>query len=199
MRIGIYSGTFDPIHEGHLLLAEVACEQFGLDKVVFIPEQKPRNKQPVASYKNRAEMIELAIESCENPHVVSPTNNLRSHTVNGLMKHLNQTFPDDEYVLVMGGDVFSRVAEWGRKDDEDGSLSDMSNQVSFIVGLKGANEATKLAKLSELHGLNASFIEVPLAKLSSTRVRQALLDGDKQVFGLNDDVAGYISKNNLYI
>lgn len=197
MRIGIYSGTFDPIHEGHILFAQVASEQFGLDKVLLIPEAKPRFKQDVTSIGHRQRMSELAaLDNTSEIQVVSIAG-LPSHTINGVLREVYQLFPEDEYFIMLGSDVFKNVGAWGDRDDEDGSVKHIADNVGFIVGINNMAELPDLEKLAGEHSLNAQFVEPPLVAVSSRKIREAISKG-REPYGLNDNVIKYIEFENLY-
>lgn len=197
MRIGIYSGTFDPVHEGHILFAEIVCEQFTLDKVLIIPEQSPRYKSDVTSIKHRLNMLQLATSSTENDIEPISFKNLENHTVNGLLSEIYTQFPDDEYFIVMGSDVFKGIESWGSRQDEDGAISDIAESIGFIVGINSLSDHKSLKEIADSNNLNTRFIEVPAANISSSNIRQAI-SRQERPRGVNDLVLRYIDENQLY-
>jgi nicotinate-nucleotide adenylyltransferase len=197
MSIGIYSGTFDPVHEGHILFAQVAIEQFGLDKVLMIPEMQPRQKDNVAEVEDRTNMIVIAAQTVEG--AIEPLNldDQPSHTVEGVFSKIYELYPDDEYFLLMGADVFEGIKSWGSENKLDGRVEDIAKNVGFVVGVLSTDDLPKLQKISDDIGLNTRFIEVPIPNISSSKIRTAIASG-AQARGLNDDVEEYIKTNNLY-
>lgn len=195
MKLGIYSGTFDPIHEGHVLFAQVACEQFGLDEVIFIPEEAPRYKDGVQDVISRRAMIKLA--TADFPNMQLFEHNEPSHTIEGVISAVVNDYPDDEYFIIMGSDVYKGIPKWGTRDDERGAAADIKDSVGFIVGLENIEELKELEKVQELTGLNTRFLESPLSKLSSRNIRRAIKSGDEPK-GLNDDVKEFIKQSKIY-
>ncbi len=199
MRIGIYSGTFDPIHEGHVLFTQVAVEQFGLDKVLVLPEPKPRYKDGASDIDHRISMCRLALIGSESSVLVEQTEDSPAHTVGGIVEYLFEKYPDDDYFIMMGSDVFEGAEKWGQRDDEDGSIADLAAKVGFIVGIDNPEKETELQAISERLNLNTRFVYLPLAGLGSRDIRDKLASGDTPpIPGLNDEVYDYIKPNHLY-
>lgn len=197
MRIGIYSGTFDPIHEGHILFAHVACEQFGIEKILLLPEPKPRYKENVTDIEKRIEMCQLASLGVESEiHTLAYMAN-QQHTINGLLSDVAEDYPEDEYYILMGSDVFRRAPSWGERDDEDGTLADIANSVGFIIGVQSINEVAELKEISQELGLNVRYVEIPLPNLASSKIREKFAARQEPI-GLNDEVTRYIKQNKLY-
>lgn len=196
MRLGIYSGTFDPIHEGHILFAQVAIEQFGLDEVVFLVEEKPRYKQTVTAVEHRQAMLRLATADQSLMHLfdheLEP-----SHTFEGVLNEMTRHYPDDEYYLVMGGDVFQHIAKWGERSDERGSVQQVGHAIGFIVGVTEHDQLQQLTSIQEALNLNVRFIEAPLGSISSRVIRQRIKEKNHAI-GLDADVQRYIQANQLY-
>ena len=199
MRIGIYSGSFDPIHEGHVLFAQVSAEQFGLDKVLLLPEPQPRYKESVTDIEHRQRMCELATISNSSEIQTVVFDDLPHHTINGVLRHVYEMHPEDEYFILMGSDVFRHIEKWGERDDEDGSIADISGNIGFIVGIEKMSELAELKEISEKLGLNARYVEPPLMALSSRKIRERIKEGSSvEVAGVNDDVGRYIKLESLY-
>ena len=114
-RIALFGGTFDPVHYGHLLLAEVAREQCDLDEVWFVPAAVPPHKQEieVTSGEARAEMIELAVAG--NPGILVSRFELErggvSYTVDTLRRFREET-PDAELFFLLGADMLHDLPNW---------------------------------------------------------------------------------------
>ena len=115
-RVGIMGGTFDPIHIGHLMLAECAYEQFQLEKIMFMPSGNPphkRNRTDGASDEQRTEMVRLAI--ADNVRFVLDTEEMErkglSYT-NETLRRLNEKHPDTDYYFIIGGDSLMAFDTW---------------------------------------------------------------------------------------
>ena len=115
MRIGVFGGTFDPVHLGHLILAEQCREQARLDEVWFIPSGRPPHKQRhgITPFRHRAEMLQLAIAG----HPAFRINELEnerpglSYTVDTL-DELKKGHPSAEWFLLLGSDTLAEMHEW---------------------------------------------------------------------------------------
>jgi nicotinate-nucleotide adenylyltransferase len=115
MRIGVFGGTFDPVHQGHLILAEQCRQRGRLDRVLFVPAARPPHKHehPLTPFAQRVEMLTLAIagqpafaiDECEKERP-GP-----SYTVDTL-RQLHRDHPDDELVLLLGSDSLTDLAGW---------------------------------------------------------------------------------------
>lgn len=197
MRIGIYSGTFDPIHEGHVLFVDVVSEQFGIDRVLLIPEPEPRYKNNVTPVMQRLRMAELGVQSADADVRALLLPETKNHTIKGVLRQVYELFPEDEYFILMGGDVFKHVGKWGERDDEEGSIKDIADSVAFVVGIDNMAQLPELQKIADELNLNVRFIEVPIAGLSSRKIRQSIADG-KPATGLSDSVQRFIEGEKLY-
>ncbi|MBQ9454057.1 MAG: nicotinate-nucleotide adenylyltransferase [Thermoguttaceae bacterium] len=200
MRLGIYGGTFDPIHFGHLLLAETARETLGLDRVLFVPAKIPPHKQGkyLTSEEHRVAMIRLALRG--NPAFKLELFELRQNAVSYTvytLEYLRRKYPNDELFLLMGEDMLRIFPDWyepkricelatlaliGRSGQEIGNLS-------FLKGL---------ATRERLRQIRASRVPMPAVAFSSTEIRERVKAGKSVKFWLPDSVRKYIEKNNLY-
>ena len=116
MRVGILGGTFDPIHTGHLLIAESARQHLGLDRVIFIPAGQPWMKEylPISDARHRIEMARLATED-NLRFVVSDAEVLRegpTYTVETLAELRDRLLPDTEVFLILGSDAINELPRW---------------------------------------------------------------------------------------
>lgn len=185
------------MHEGHVLFAQVASEQFGLDKVLILPEVKPRYKDNVTEALHREAMIQLAVMSADADLELLSLPEIESHTIAEVIARVHELFPDDEYYMLMGSDVFRTVPTWGSRDDEMGSIADIADKVGLIVGIQSMAEIAELKDIATQEKLNVRFIESPLNALSSRKIR-ADIAGGKFAHGLNDNVIKYINEQKLY-
>src|SRR5688572_27140829 len=105
MKIGIYSGTFDPIHLGHVAFAKEALKQCGLEKVYFLVEPRPRRKQGVKALEHRQAMVELAI--AKEPALGSIILDHARFSVRQTLPVLQARFEGSEIVFLMGDDMLA--------------------------------------------------------------------------------------------
>ncbi|HEY3290878.1 MAG TPA: nicotinate (nicotinamide) nucleotide adenylyltransferase, partial [Anaerolineae bacterium] len=114
-KIGLIGGTFDPPHIGHLIIAEQACTQLGLEKVWFAPVGQPPHKsiQHVSAIEHRVEMTRLAIQ--DNPHFMlslADVNRPAPHYITHLFEILVRQYPLVEWYLIVGSDSFAELPNW---------------------------------------------------------------------------------------
>lgn len=186
MSIGIFSGTFDPVHEGHVLFALSACDQFGLSKVLFLPEKSPRRKKPVASYDQRVDMLRAALSNYVNLDVFESESD--QHTINTTLAELSEHIGESKPTLLMGADVFEFVPSWV----EDSELDGLMERVEFLVALRTEDDGEVVIPLANEVDADAQFMPAPINSVSSTLIRS----GKKRY--LDDLVVDYIDRNNLY-
>lgn len=201
MKIGIYGGTFNPIHRGHLTAADAAAQVLGLDKILLIPDAIPPHKtMPAgsASGEDRLAMVQLATADLAVPAEVLDMELCRtgkSYTSDTL-RQLRQQYPEDELWLLMGSDMFLSFETW----HEPESICRMAGLAAFSRTESSEEEAFARQKerLERLYGAhiitlrNRHVIEV-----SSTQVRESLRAGDGARF-LPAAVYGYILRKGLY-
>lgn len=184
-KVGVYPGTFDPVHNGHVAFAQAAIDRLSLDGVYILPERNPR-KTRVTSYAHRLSLLELALE----PHGDIRVLELPSErfTIESTLPEIQALLPDAELVFLIGSDIVPRLAEWPDID----RLLDLCE---LVVGLRSNdNQETITAQLTRL-GRHARFVLVdsPKSDHASSEVRSI---GKHDT--LDPSVASYIKENNLY-
>jgi len=188
MKIGIFSGTFDPVHDGHLWLAKKALD-LGLDKVVFVPETSPRRKSSVISLEKRVDMLKAVVGDNLGFEILAT--NEDSHTVDGvldaLQKHFNE---DDVYTVILGADTFEHLPQW------DG-VQKLIEEVDFIVALRTEDDGELAVEVAEKLHIKPQMIVSEFPNLSSSKVRETIAKGE-QVENVNGVVYDYIKANKLY-
>jgi nicotinate-nucleotide adenylyltransferase len=191
-------GTFDPIHYGHLVTAEAARTEYGLDTVLFVPSGRPPHKlnAPISDAKHRYLMTVLA--TLTNPHfdvsrvdIDRPCNTYTVDTLVDLKSHM----PDAEFWFITGADALAEIVTW--KD-----AARLMQMCRFIGATRpGYSLDTVRPEAGEFyreyHG-NFSFLEVPALAISSTDVRNRVKSGRSIRYLVPETVAYYIMKNGLY-
>ena len=198
-RVGIMGGTFDPIHIGHLVIAELVRDEFSLDKVVFIPAAEPPHKlnQKVTRAEHRYVMTEMAIAS--NPHFEISDIEMRrtgpSYTINTMTELVKDFGDDNDFYFIVGADSILDLPNWDRVDD-------LLNLCHFVgtsrPGCIVDMEKMK-AELGEIAGEKIHIIETPELEISSTDIRRRLSKGTSIKYIVPAEVEEYIYKNKLYI
>jgi nicotinate-nucleotide adenylyltransferase len=187
-RIGIYSGTFDPIHEGHIAFALAAQQACSLDEVVFVPEPQPRGKTGVTDLVHRTAMIQRAIGT--HPKLRAVTLRSSRFTLNNTLPELQHIFADAELSLLMGSDIARNLHLWQGLE----KLSD----VQLIIGLR--QHDTKEELTSVVHAVTSPydirFALVPARAATAHASSSTARSGD--VGHLPAGVRQYIQQNNLY-
>ncbi len=191
-RIGIYSGTFNPVHSGHVAFALQAMQVAGLDMIYFMPERRPRHKHQVEHYGHRVAMIRRALRPHPKLEVLE-TDDV-SFTVNRTHRRLGLHFKDAQLVYLIGSDVAMHIGTW------ENSHKLLSNS-ELIVGIR-ANDTTgsvhsHLATLPIAHN-RLHVLDSSAAHISSKEVRQGLRER-RYVSGLLSSVAHYSNNNWLYV
>jgi nicotinate-nucleotide adenylyltransferase len=207
MKLGIFGGTFNPIHNGHLRVAEEVRYGCGLDRIIFIPSGSPSLKtSEIADAKHRYKMTCLATESNPNfmmsdieMHSVS-----KSYTINTVEK-LNAMYPADKLYLIMGIDVFLDLPAW-REPERLVSL------ISFIIMTRPGftTDQLKSSPFFDSSGVAgpgvyclkggriAAVAPVTACYIASTTIRQLLREGKSIKYLLPDVVEQYIESAGLY-
>ncbi len=178
-RIGVYSGTFDPVHAGHIAFATAARTACGLDKIVFLPEARPRGKQHVTDISHRIALLERA--TSDVPYLqVTQLSSLR-FTVQATLPELRALFKDAAFTLLVGSDVALKLQHW---PGADALLRDMS----LAIGLRAGGNENYIKEILP----SATIIKTGQWHMASSQVRS----GNSHFF--NPAVAAYISENALY-
>ncbi|CAO1652184.1 nicotinate-nucleotide adenylyltransferase [Salinibacterium sp. NYA9b] len=187
-RVGIMGGTFDPIHNGHLVAASEAQLQFDLDQVVFVPTGKPWMKDTVTSGEHRYLMTVIATAANPGFNVsrVDLEREGATYTIDTL-RDMRKTYPDADLFFITGADAVAQIMEW--KDvDEVWTLA------HFIAVSRPGHALT----ISGLPEQGVSSLEVPALAISSTDCRNRVSRGYPVWYLVPDGVVQYIAKHHLY-
>jgi nicotinate-nucleotide adenylyltransferase len=187
MKIGILGGTFNPIHIGHLILAEEAREKIGLDKIVFVPAYLPPHKDnsDIAKAAARLEMARLATKGNKN-FVVSDVEikrNGRSYTIDTI-REFKTKYPHDDLYFIIGSDLLKYLAEW--KD-----LNEIIKMVKFIAATRPGYPLEKLPSY-------ISTVAIRAVDVSGFEIRQAVRENKSFRYLIPEAVYRYIIKKGLY-
>lgn len=194
MRTGIMGGTFNPVHNAHLLVAETAKEEYGLDRVIFITGGNPPHKSSEVSAKHRFNMTRLAIEgngSFEDDDF-EINRSEKSYTVNTL-EYLKNKYPGDELFFIIGEDSLEDLPQWYEPER-------ILEMCSLLVFPRTSHE-TLLGTLKEMRkkfGNNIFPLSAPIMEISSTDIRKRIRDTKSVKYMLPDKVIEYINNNHLY-
>ena len=188
MKIGLFGGSFDPVHHGHLIVGQAAAEALGLDELRFVParEQPFKLGQHAAPAADRAAMLELAVQgaprlSVERLELERPG---PSYTVDTL-RALVARHPGAALTLLLGADAARELEDW----HEAGALPGLARIVVFARGSTAVPDSR----------LIAGVVEVPRIEISATEIRRRVRAGLPIRFWVPDAVAGYVAGHRLYL
>lgn len=196
-RIGIFGGTFNPPHIGHLVCAQEALVQLGLDRVVLMPVSVPPHKEvpddPGADV--RLEMCRLAVARDERLDVsdLEVARGGRSFTVDTL-REIHARNPGDDLTFIVGGDMARSLPAWR---EPEALLSLATLGVAERAGAVREDIAARLASLHEDEG-RVRFFDMPRIDVSSSFLRRRVSEGKPIRYYVRDEVAQFIGARRLY-
>lgn len=201
LKVGIMGGTFNPIHEGHLMIAHAARRAAGLDRVIFLPSGQPPHKQnqQLASVISRLNMTILAVNGYEG-FEASDMEVLRegtTYTVDTLQE-LKKKHPDVEWYYIIGADSLFQLHTWRMPDKIAELLGDGGMIVVPRPGTNTDGLRAEAEKLRKSIGLRTLIAEEGGPDISSTEIRERLLRGETVAGMLPQPVAEYIMRHGLY-
>jgi nicotinate-nucleotide adenylyltransferase len=193
-RVGVMGGTFDPIHHGHLVAAEEARWQFGLDRVVFVPTGQPWQKPAgVSDAEDRYLMTVIATAS--NPafsvsrlEIDSPR---PTYTVDTLRRLRSELSPDVRLFFVTGADAVLQILTW-KDPDEVLALAEL------IAATRPGHDLADLAEKVPAAAGRVHPMRIPALAISSTEIRARVAAGAPIQYLVPEGVARYIEKRGLY-
>lgn len=196
-RIGIYGGTYNPPHIGHMRAAEYAIQALALDRLLLIPTGVSPHKEMAAgaSSADRLQMLRLSAEGIERAEVsdIEIRREGRSYTVDTL-RAIREKSPDSELFLLMGTDMFLSFMTWREPE----TILKLATLAVFCRGEKGEQARIDAQKASlEAMGARVELVENPITAISSTDLRRMLIFGCADPF-LMPGVGDYIREKGLY-
>lgn len=195
-RVGVFAGTFDPIHNGHLAFAQAALKT-GLDKVYFLVEPRPWRKQGVRALEHRRAMVDLSIKN--NKKLGSIYFEKARLTPTEALPQLQQRFKGAEIVLLFGGDVVNymidHLAEWPQ-------VEKLAESTSLLIAARQHDQKIIEEKLQVIRNIQGiaflyEFLNESLPIVSSSHMRQQLKAG-RIPTDMPATVVDYAQQNNLY-
>ncbi|NLE60865.1 MAG: nicotinate-nucleotide adenylyltransferase [Planctomycetes bacterium] len=197
----LYGGSFNPIHNGHLIIARAATEQLGIERTILIPSAAPPHKanSDLASPEDRLEMVRLAIAG-EPGFEVSDIELHRqgpSYTILTIEAYRRELGSDVQLYWLIGGDTLPELGTWYRV----GELVDLCR---IVTASRPGFEAPDLSPLltvltpAQIERLRGGMIKTPLVDISATQVRQRVREGQSLSGLVPDRVAEYVLRHGLY-
>ena len=197
-RVGIMGGTFNPIHFGHLIIAEAAYEAYNLDEVLFVPSGISYMKDPaeVLDAKKRVHMTGLAIE--DNPHFALSTIEIdrdgNSYSYETL-ETLRKQNPNTEYYFLVGSDTLFALETWKHPEI---LLPSCTILVAVRNGVPMEKMQEQASYLEKKFGGSIKLLTTPNIEISSTDIRKRLAENRNVKYFLPDSVLDFINKYDLY-
>lgn len=191
-RIGIYAGTFDPVHSGHVAFALQAAQAADLEKVYFLPERRPRAKPQVEHFGHRVAMLRQALKPHPQLELLEMTD--ANFSVNRTLPRLRRRFSSEHLVFLMGSDVAKHIAEWPE-------ASSLLKDAELVIGIRSRDKRDELRHTVEDWPARPSSVVMFNSfapAVSSGIVREALRSG-RAAPGLLTSVERYSGRNWLYV
>jgi nicotinate-nucleotide adenylyltransferase len=186
--IGLFGGSFDPVHHGHLIVAQVAAERLALDSLRFLParEQPFKQGRHGTSPEHRAKMLSLAVSKAPGFAVerIELDRPGPSYTVDTL-EELHRREPQEKFVLLLGADAATDLPTWHEAE----RIPELARVVAF------ARPGSRLPTSAFV----SQVIEVPAIDISATEVRRRISGGQSIRYWVPDVVAEYIARHRLYL
>ena len=186
MNIAIFGGTFDPVHNAHLIVAREAADRFSLDKVLFVTASQPPHKSATeTSYEDRLAMVKIAC-ACDPRFEASRIEacNRTSYSFHTIQQIRSSLSPGDRLFFLIGADAFAEIATWYR-------AANVLTAVDFIVVTRPGHDYNTPPN-AQVHRLDTLALPV-----SSSDIRDKLARGEPAP-ELPSDVLDYIQRRRLY-
>jgi nicotinate-nucleotide adenylyltransferase len=200
MRLGVFGGTFDPVHTGHLILAEQCREQARLDRVLFVPAARPPHKQetPLTPFRQRVEMLELAVAGqpafrIDELESDRPGPSFTVHT----LEELHRGHGEDEYFLLLGSDTLHDLKHWYQPER-------IAELAGFLVVLRpdwpafSEEELAASLNVRDRAAIRFHLVQTPLIDISSRDIRRRVAEGRSIRYLLPRGVEAYVHDKHLY-
>lgn len=199
MKIGIMGGTFDPIHNGHLMLGEYAYRQFDLDLIWFMPNGNPPHKSNdsiESQTKHRVEMVKRAISGTEyfslQPYEAETK---EVHYSYKTMDYFKRSYPEHEFYFIIGADSLFSIEKWVHPE----ILLKKCVILAAYRDEKGTEEMlAQIAYLNQKYQADIRLLNTPNIDISSSEIREKLKRGQSIQEIVPDTVYAYIEENQLY-
>ena len=189
MRIGLFGGTYNPIHTGHLIVAQDIVRKLKLDKMIFIPCGVPPHKvgYDMLSSEHRYNMVKLAIKDDPEFEVsdIEVKRDGKSYSIDTAM-YFKKKYPDARIFFIIGADILPALHTW--KD-----IDKLINECEFVI-MTRPNHKTRAAKVRNV----GHFLDVRDVEVSSTEIRSLIRSGRGIRYMVPREVEKYINEHKIY-
>lgn len=197
-RFGIMGGTFDPIHTGHLFIANEVLNMYNMDKIIFIPAGNPPfNKKTGATSYERYLMTVIATLANKYFEVsdIEIKKDEKSYTINTI-KELTKAYDNTEFYFITGMDAVLDLDKWQEHEE-------LFKYLKFIAvnraGVESENAFNKIKEMREAFNGTIEILEAPMLQISSTDIRNRIKNNRSIKYLVSESVEKYIIKNKLYL
>ncbi len=191
MNIGVFGGVFNPIHIGHLILAQSALEQFNLDKVVFVPSGNPPHKDTgIIESRHRYQMVELSIS--ENSKFAVSDIECKKEGITytyQTLQEIEKIYPSSTIHFILGSDALKEIKTW----------KNWEALLSKYIFLVAERADSKIDTVEKEMISKARIIDMPRIDISSSQIRALIKKGKSVRYLLPQKAYIYIVNNKLYI
>ncbi len=197
-KIGIMGGTFNPIHNAHLVMAEEARRQFGLEEVIFMPSKNPPHKERggIVSELHRKRMVQHAIQN--HPGFIFSDMELKREGITytkDTLEALKKDTPWNTFYFILGGDSLASLESWKNPEYVFGNCH-------ILAACRDETDENQITyyqkKYAQKYGAKISVIEMPELSISSEMLRKKVARGDSVAYYCPKEVEWYIRFNGLY-
>lgn len=198
-KIGLMGGTFDPIHYGHLLIAENAYEQFRLDHVIFMPagHSPHKDESQILSAEERSDMVRLAI--ADNPHFSYSDYEISKEHISYTyltLQAFGRHYPDSELYFIMGADALADFESWLHPEE-------ISRLSIILAAVRDDLNIPSLLPirdhLRQKYNTQIEFINAPGFSVSSRLIRQRVAEHQSIRYLVPDAVEQYLKQHKIYL
>ena len=198
-RIGIMGGTFNPIHKGHIAIAEAAKKSYKLDRIIFVPSGNPPHKtqEYLAPKEHRFRMVKLAIAGKKNYRIsrIEIDRSGYSYAIDTFKKLKKGYGSDAQLFYIMGMDSINEILSWKKP-------LELFKICQFIVATRPGAKIRTMKRILKfppikMHAEQVHLIEVKM-DISSTQIRGSIKNGKFPAGAMNKNIIGYIKENKLY-
>lgn len=196
MKIGIFGGTFNPPHLGHISMARTALHELPLERLFVVPTAVPPHKQMTDAVDGelRLEMARIAFGTLPRCEVsdVELRRRGKSYTVDTL-RHFAAVFPQGELCFLLGGDMLRTMEQWRE-------FEEILRLATLVAFRRETDERLEQAAghLTRRYGAHIRLVEAPVIEVSSTQLREKIRNGERPTEFVPQGVLDFVIQNNLY-
>lgn len=195
MKTGIFGGAFNPVHNGHLALAEQYKKALSLDRIIFIPTANPPHKSSdgLIDGKHRINMLELCVGENELVSDIEFMRDGKSYTYLTICE-LKEKNPDDEFYLIVGADQFFYFEKWYK-------FEEILSACTVVTAAREKNQYDEMLNFKVEHPKLKDVIvsEFDVIDISSSQIRDMIKNGDDVSYYIPESVNRYIKEHRLYV